>query len=169
MSMVPPPFDPEFEAALGMIKDMLPPMGTLDTLVAMRQGAALSHLAELDLTTGGAFALEDRLVPGPEGAPEISLLICRPLAPAERGPLPVIHNIPGLRATPGRPGRGDGGAGRPLDARHPTRRRRHSEPARGGRRDQRPPLHPPGPPHPRRDTPRLACTDPRDGFRSIRP
>jgi acetyl esterase/lipase len=52
-------------------------------------------LAELDLTLDGFFQVEDRAVPGPEGAPDISLLICRPTAPAQAGPRPVIYHVHG--------------------------------------------------------------------------
>ncbi|WP_409473767.1 alpha/beta hydrolase [Streptomyces sp. HC307] len=95
MTLVPPPFDPELAAALELVKEMMPSRFTLDTIQAQREGPAMQMLAEVDLTSGGAFEAEDRLVPGPEGAPEVSLLTCRPIAPAASGPLPVIYHIHG--------------------------------------------------------------------------
>jgi acetyl esterase/lipase len=52
-------------------------------------------LADLDLTMGGAFEVEDRQVPGPEGEPDISLLICRPASAEPAGPRPVIYHVHG--------------------------------------------------------------------------
>jgi acetyl esterase/lipase len=44
----------------------------------LRQPAALPLLTDEDLARGGAFTVGTRSVPGPEGAPEVPLLICRP-------------------------------------------------------------------------------------------
>jgi len=95
MSLVPPPFDPELAAALELIKDVISPGLTLDQIDEIRQGPGIALLAELDLTLDGFFEVEDRKVPGPEGAPEISLLICRPTAPPVSGPRPVIYHVHG--------------------------------------------------------------------------
>ncbi|WP_143677368.1 alpha/beta hydrolase, partial [Streptomyces scabiei] len=95
MTMIPPPFDPELAAALEAIKDMVPRGLTMDDIPAMRQGPGIALLAQLDLTMDGFFEVEDRVVPGPEGEPEISLLVCRPAAPSTAGPLPVIYHIHG--------------------------------------------------------------------------
>ncbi|WP_367319198.1 alpha/beta hydrolase [Streptomyces sp. HUAS ZL42] len=95
MTSVPPPFDPELAAALELIKDVISPGMTPDEIDLVRQGPGIALLADLDLTLDGFFDVEDRTVPGPEGAPEISLLICRPAAPADAGPLPVIYHTHG--------------------------------------------------------------------------
>ncbi len=96
MSLVPPPFDPELAAALEMIKDLVSPGFTPDEIDAVRQGPGVQLLAEPDLTMDGHFKVEDRTVPGPEGAPEISLLICRPTAPELVGvPQPVVYHVHG--------------------------------------------------------------------------
>ncbi|MEH0416675.1 alpha/beta hydrolase [Streptomyces sp. B21-083] len=95
MTLTPPPFDPELAAVLEMIKDTLPPQLTMDEIETVRNGPGIEMLADLDLTLGGAFEVEDRIVPGPENAPDISLLICRPVAPATDGPLPVIYHVHG--------------------------------------------------------------------------
>ncbi|SOE07419.1 alpha/beta hydrolase [Streptomyces sp. Ag109_G2-15] len=91
----PPPFDPELAAALELIKDQISPGFALEEIPAVRKGAGIELLAQLDLTMGGAFAAEDRAVPGPEGAPEISLLLCRPTAADPTVPLPVIYHVHG--------------------------------------------------------------------------
>ncbi|MFF5493789.1 alpha/beta hydrolase [Streptomyces aquilus] len=95
MSLVPPPFDPELAAALELIKDVISPGLTLDQIDEIRQGPGIALLAELDVTLDGFFEVEDRKVPGPEGAPDISLLICRPTAPPASGPRPVIYHVHG--------------------------------------------------------------------------
>ncbi|NEA69047.1 alpha/beta hydrolase [Streptomyces sp. SID12488] len=95
MTLTPPPFDPELAAVLEMIKDTLPPELTMDEIETVRKGPGIEMLADMDLTLGGAFEVEDRVVPGPENAPDISLLICRPAAPATDGPLPVIYHVHG--------------------------------------------------------------------------
>ncbi|MEU1571173.1 alpha/beta hydrolase [Streptomyces collinus] len=94
MTHVPPPFDPELAAALELINGMISPGLTLDEIAEVRQGPGIQMLADLDLTMGGTFEVEDRRVPGPQGEPDISLLICRPAAePA--GPRPVIYHVHG--------------------------------------------------------------------------
>ncbi|MFF8015316.1 alpha/beta hydrolase fold domain-containing protein [Streptomyces sp. NPDC007929] len=95
MTHVPPPFDPELAAALELIKDMVTPGLALDEIAEVRQGPAMQMLAELDLTMGGTFEVTDRRVPGPQGEPDISLLICRPTAPETAGPRPLIYHVHG--------------------------------------------------------------------------
>lgn len=96
MTHVPPPFDPELSAALDLIKDVISPGLALDEIDDVRQGPGIEMLADLDLTLDGFFEVEDRSVPGPEGAPEISLLICRPAAAAPVGTgRPVIYHVHG--------------------------------------------------------------------------
>ncbi|WP_053853287.1 alpha/beta hydrolase [Streptomyces sp. NRRL B-24085] len=96
MTHVPPPFDPELSAALDLIKDVISPGLTPDEIEEVRQGPGIQMLADLDLTMDGFFEVEDRSVPGPEGTPEISLLICRPASPAPTGVgRPVIYHVHG--------------------------------------------------------------------------
>jgi acetyl esterase/lipase len=95
MTHVPPPFDPELAGALELIKDMISPGLTLDEIAEVRQGPGIQLLADLDLTMDGTFEVEDRQVPGPQGEPDISLLICRPTAPASAGARPVIYHVHG--------------------------------------------------------------------------
>ncbi|MFF4019705.1 alpha/beta hydrolase [Streptomyces sp. NPDC001843] len=78
-----------------MIRDVISPGLTPEEIDTVRQGPGIEMLADLDLTLGGVFDVEDRAVPGPEGAPDVSLLICRPASPAATGPLPVIYHVHG--------------------------------------------------------------------------
>ncbi|QNP74322.1 alpha/beta hydrolase [Streptomyces roseirectus] len=91
----PPPFDPELSAALELIKESIPPSLTIEDIRAIRRGDGPQLIAETDVTLGGAFSVEDRVVPGPEGAPDISLLICRPTTPAPERPRAVIYHSHG--------------------------------------------------------------------------
>ncbi|WP_333763436.1 alpha/beta hydrolase [Streptomyces sp. IBSBF 2390] len=95
MPLVPPPFDPELAAALRPIKGVGGPGFTLDELDDARRAAGPELLGLLDLTVDGAFEVEDRTVPGPESAPDISLLLCRPVSPVSTAPLPVIYHVHG--------------------------------------------------------------------------
>ncbi|MDX3311765.1 alpha/beta hydrolase [Streptomyces sp. NPDC054884] len=95
MTSVPPPFDPELAAALELIKDVIQPGMAMEDIEAIRQGPGMALLSQLDLTAGGTFEVEDRTVPGPEGAPGISLLICRPVGPAPGRPRPVVYHVHG--------------------------------------------------------------------------
>jgi acetyl esterase/lipase len=76
----PPPFDPELAAALTVINEFLPPDGfTPETIPVLRQGSpAMAPPTDEELRRGGAFHVEERLVPGPAGAPDVALLICTP-------------------------------------------------------------------------------------------
>jgi hypothetical protein len=60
MTHVPPPFDPELAGALELIKDMISPGLTLDEIAEVRQGPGIQLLADMDLTMGGTFEVEDR-------------------------------------------------------------------------------------------------------------
>ncbi|MER6472304.1 alpha/beta hydrolase [Streptomyces collinus] len=91
----PPPFDPELAAALDLVKDVLSPGLALDEIPTARQGAGMELLGLIDVTMGGAFEAEDRTVPGPPGAPDVSLLLCRPVDADPAVPLPVIYHVHG--------------------------------------------------------------------------
>jgi acetyl esterase/lipase len=91
---VPPPFDPELAAALVVLADQLPPVFTLDMIPALRQQAAAAPpVPDEALSRDGAFEVTERRVPGPAGAPRISLLICRPAAVT--APTAAIYHIHG--------------------------------------------------------------------------
>ncbi|MFB7595318.1 alpha/beta hydrolase [Streptomyces sp. NPDC056160] len=93
MNPVPPPFDPELAAALEEAGELARPGLTPADIAAARrdEDAASELLAALDLTLGGAFEVADRTVPGPPGAPDVSLLVCRPTAAAPGTARPVLY------------------------------------------------------------------------------
>ncbi|MFD8817914.1 alpha/beta hydrolase [Streptomyces sp. NPDC059627] len=95
MTSVPPPFDPELAAALELIKDVISPSFTAADIAAIREGVGIQLLADLDLTMDGAFEVAEHTVPGPADAPEVSLLVCRPVTAPAPGPLPVIYHVHG--------------------------------------------------------------------------
>ncbi|MEU5155165.1 alpha/beta hydrolase fold domain-containing protein [Glycomyces sp. NPDC021274] len=89
-----PPFDPELVPAEVMLREATA-APTIESLPAVRAAMQDGFLGAepTDLTAGGRVRVEERRVPGPEGAPEITLLI---LSPVEaRGPVGGIFNIHG--------------------------------------------------------------------------
>ncbi|MGW3667892.1 alpha/beta hydrolase [Streptomyces sp. NPDC005141] len=94
MLLVPPPFDPELCVALAAVGPSMPSGLSLEDIAALRAGPELAVPA-FDLTDGGTFETMDLTVPGPEGAPDISLFVIRPLAPPKDGPRPVIYHSHG--------------------------------------------------------------------------
>jgi acetyl esterase/lipase len=77
----PPPFDPELAAALAYFGETLPPAITLDMIPTLRQaGIGIAAPTNEELRRDGAFEVTEHSVPGPAGAPDVSLLICRPTA-----------------------------------------------------------------------------------------
>ncbi|TVT60928.1 alpha/beta hydrolase [Amycolatopsis rhizosphaerae] len=92
----PPPFDAELVPALRIINEKLPPglFGDLANLATIRQDPnGLARVPDEELTRNGRFLVEERAVPGPPGAPDISLLICRPAGTT--GATPVIYHTHG--------------------------------------------------------------------------
>ncbi len=86
----PPPFDPELAAVLPMLADV-PKLETLESIPAARE--FVMNPPDEDPTLDGRYTVETRTVPGPAGAPDISLVICRPVGAA--GQVPVVYNIHG--------------------------------------------------------------------------
>jgi acetyl esterase/lipase len=77
----PPPFDPELRPVLDAAGPM-PPF-TVEGIPAIRQQPSPFPVpTDEDLRYGGVFDVSTRTVPGPAGAPDVSLLICRPAAAA---------------------------------------------------------------------------------------
>jgi acetyl esterase/lipase len=89
----PPPFDPQCAAALAALGETVRPALTADMIPQMRQNPRFPSPSEEELRRGGSFTVEDRTVPGPAGAPEISLLICRPASASTA--VPVVYYIHG--------------------------------------------------------------------------
>jgi acetyl esterase/lipase len=92
-TLPPPPFDPELAAALEIIGATLPSSISADALAAMRAGMALMRVPAEELRRDGAFEVEERTVPGPPGAPGVSLLICRPAGAGT--PLGAVYHTHG--------------------------------------------------------------------------
>ena len=90
----PPPFDPELEPALAAMSSRGGLVLSLEALPEIRQAPPLYPVPTLeDLRRGGAFEVSERSVPGPAGAPDISLLICRPTA--VKAPVACLYFIHG--------------------------------------------------------------------------
>jgi acetyl esterase/lipase len=89
----PPPFDPELAAALVVIGEIVQPGITLDMIPAMREEYPDPPPTDEELSRGGEFRIEERAVPGPAGAPEISLLIVRPASVT--APVAAIYHVHG--------------------------------------------------------------------------
>jgi acetyl esterase/lipase len=90
----PVPFDPELQPALDEMSSRGGMVLTLEMIPALRQAPSPFPRPTLeDLRRDGAFEVSERLVPGPAGAPEISLLICRPAG--VQAPVPCLYFIHG--------------------------------------------------------------------------
>jgi acetyl esterase/lipase len=89
----PPPFDPELAAALTVIQERLPVSFTAEMIPLLREGALQERASDEELKLDGAFEVEERSVPGPVGAPEISLIVCRPAGATT--PVGVVYFIHG--------------------------------------------------------------------------
>lgn len=85
-----PPFDPELIPVLDAIRKITPVFSdeNLPTIRRMMV-EGVPGMEPVDLTANGAVTVEERQVPGPDGAPDITLLI---LSPAQdRGPKAGIY------------------------------------------------------------------------------
>jgi acetyl esterase/lipase len=83
----PPPYDPECGAVLAGLPPF-PPL-TVEAIPFLRAAEFIPRPTNDDLARGGAFTVEERTVPGPEGAPDVALIICRPAVAA--GPVPALY------------------------------------------------------------------------------
>ena len=90
----PPPFDPELLPAITAMAQAEGPPFTLEMIEAIRQAPSRFPVPTVeDMRRGGAFEVTERLVPGPAGAPDVSLLICRPAGVT--APVPCLYFIHG--------------------------------------------------------------------------
>ncbi len=80
-----PPFDVELGAVLAVVGEMLPPTLTPEMIVPMRQGTLLATPID-ELIGDRPIRHEERTVPGPEGAPDITLSIFARTDHAPGGP-----------------------------------------------------------------------------------
>ncbi|MEU6795916.1 alpha/beta hydrolase [Nonomuraea wenchangensis] len=88
----PVPFDPDVAAALATVRAFMPRV-SLDNLDAVRAPLPGMDVTLEELRRDGAYEVEERQAPGPDGAPDLTLLICRPSGAAT--PAPVIYHIHG--------------------------------------------------------------------------
>ncbi|MER6532181.1 alpha/beta hydrolase [Streptomyces sp. NPDC001508] len=87
-----PPLDPELAPALEALLSQTPRIDA-EPLAQIRDMVSAGFLGEVDLTVGGAVEVVERRVPGPPGAPELTLLV---LTPSEGDGLwPLIYNTHG--------------------------------------------------------------------------
>ncbi|WP_119731376.1 alpha/beta hydrolase [Thermomonospora amylolytica] len=92
-SYPPPPFDPELAAVLEILSAQVNPWLTADEIPATREALAGMAVPREEVERDGALEVEERSVPGPQGAPDIGLLICRPAGAS--GALPAIYHTHG--------------------------------------------------------------------------
>jgi acetyl esterase/lipase len=89
-----PPFDPELAAVLAaMPADLQQPLQADAIPLLREQLTGLIPVADEALRRGGAVELEERQVPGPPGAPDVSLLILRPAR--GQAPWPGLYHAHG--------------------------------------------------------------------------
>jgi acetyl esterase/lipase len=62
---------------------------TVEAIPFLRAADFIPRPTDEELSRGGAFAVEERSVPGPVGAPDVALVICRPTAAT--GPVPTLY------------------------------------------------------------------------------
>ena len=79
----PPPFDPEVEPALSL-ETALPPAADLETLISRRGTAPIEPV--LDAMASRDIEREDRTIPGPEGAPELTISVWKKRGHQAGGP-----------------------------------------------------------------------------------
>lgn len=89
-----PPFDPELEVVLDGVRQLIGEFND-DTLAKIRAVMAdgAPGMPKPDLTVGGAVTVAERTVPGPEGQPDITLLVLSPST--GNGPWPAIYHTHG--------------------------------------------------------------------------
>ena len=91
----PPPFDPELAPVLDVLTSIRPPDAYRpDTIVEMRRPVPGVPVPTDDvLSRDGAYLVRERTVPGPDGEPDLALLVCLPRP--VRTPVPAIYFIHG--------------------------------------------------------------------------
>ncbi|SHN32739.1 alpha/beta hydrolase [Actinacidiphila paucisporea] len=91
----PPPFDPELAPIVVLLTSLRSPDAyRLDNIAEMRQPVpGVETPTDAVLSRGGTYSVEERTVPGQDGQPDISLLICLPKHAAT--PTPAIYHIHG--------------------------------------------------------------------------
>ncbi|MFT3798327.1 alpha/beta hydrolase [Microbacterium sp.] len=93
-ALPPVPFAPELEPALAALAAMGQPPLARDTLAASRVGADTFFPDDDTVIGDRAIDGEDRVIPGPPGAPDLEVTIYRPRGRAGEA-LPAVYNIHG--------------------------------------------------------------------------
>ncbi|GAB2831017.1 alpha/beta hydrolase [Actinocorallia aurea] len=90
----PPPFDAELVPVLRLMNELIPPdaFADLSRVQEMLQSAVQRPSLEV-FSRDGAYTVEELTIPGPEGAPEVALLLCLPTGAA--APYPLIYHTHG--------------------------------------------------------------------------
>ncbi|WP_440312970.1 alpha/beta hydrolase [Leucobacter chromiireducens] len=92
----PAPYDPELEAGLAFFLDLVERIPLrADTIPANRAHFATIIQPMAEQVAGRDVTFEDRLIPGPLGAPDVEITIVRPAAPHALGPRPAVLGIHG--------------------------------------------------------------------------
>jgi acetyl esterase/lipase len=87
-----PPFDRQCAEVLARLPEF-PPL-TVESLDAVRRPPpGFAPPTDDDLARGGRFAVSRRTVPGPAGAPDVELVVCRQVT--ESSPRPVVFHAHG--------------------------------------------------------------------------
>lgn len=86
MTRTHPPIDPELAAVLKVVHEHLSPTITAEDIEGLRANPMFAVPDEA-LTRNGTVQLQNLSVPGPSGAPEISLLVLRPVGLAAGAPI----------------------------------------------------------------------------------
>ena len=92
-ALPPVPFDPELVPVLAALAATEQPELTEETLAAAR-AAGPPALSGSEVAATHGIVSEERVIPGPAGAPELEITVFRPCADAGR-PLPVVVNFHG--------------------------------------------------------------------------
>src|SRR3954470_2965003 len=94
MTLVPPPFDAELAAALAATGQTSIATGIMPKAIAAERETLTETIpSREDLAADGRFLVEELDVPGPDGAPDVSLLVVRPSDLV--GPRPVVYHTHG--------------------------------------------------------------------------
>ncbi|WP_405431226.1 alpha/beta hydrolase [Micromonospora sp. NBC_00617] len=89
----PPAVDHELAAPLSAILAGMPGPLSPELIADRRARTAAGRLPDEDIRRAGVFELTELTAPGPPGAPEVPLLLCRPTTGV--GPYPVIYHTHG--------------------------------------------------------------------------
>jgi acetyl esterase/lipase len=88
-----PPFDPELSAVLGSLPPELQHSLLPEDISEWREQIGILSGGDEALRRGGAVELSERQIPGPDGAPDLTVLILRPAQGS--GPWPGIYHTHG--------------------------------------------------------------------------